>query len=138
MELTCYRDLALQREARQLPATVYNLAYTLLAKSASGVVFVPIRTMQYLAILDAEEFVFLDSQNKSWIEIAWQNFQPQQRSALDQAVPYQAVYYNASAAIAMQRLQHDFALALHALAKKETPQGAARILKFDRSKAAST
>jgi hypothetical protein len=132
MELVCYRDLAIHHETRQLAASCYNLAHILLAQSTTGVVFVPIRSMQYLAILDAEEFVFLDSLNKSWIEIAWQNFRPQQRLALDEAVPYEAFYYNDSALLTMQRLQHEFALALLALSKKQSSSSEATILKFNR------
>ena len=90
MEITCFRDAELNREGRTLPAPVYNLAKTLIARSASGIVFVPIRSMQYLAILDREEFVFVDGQHKSWIEIAWQHFRPQVRASLDEAVPYEA------------------------------------------------
>jgi len=54
----------------------YNLAFTLLSRSTTGSLFIPIRAMQYLAILDAEEFVFLDGERKCWIDIAWRNFQP--------------------------------------------------------------
>jgi hypothetical protein len=132
MEITCYRDQELARIPCSLPAAIFNLAHTLLDHSSHGVVFVPIRSMQYLAILDAEEFVFLDSLNKSWIELAWQNFHPQQRTALDEPVPYEAVHYNASAIETMKRLQHDFGLALQDLTKKEAPHGEARIIKFGR------
>lgn len=133
MELICYRDMPISHESRQLPASTYNLAQILLAQSTTGVVFVPIRSMQYLAILDADELVFLDSSNKSWIEIAWQNFNPQQRTSLDQAVPYEAIYYNQSGAAVMQRLQHELALALQALMKKNPLPSDATILKFNRN-----
>ena len=55
MEITCYRNTELQREPRQLPAKVYNTAHLLLEHSKEGVVFVPIRSMQYLAVIDHEE-----------------------------------------------------------------------------------
>lgn len=130
MEITCYRDTELRREARHLPAATYNLAHTLLAHSPSATVFVPIRSMQYLAILDHEEFVFLDSVTKNWIEISWQNFHPQQRHALDEPVAYDAVYYTPKAADIMMRLQREFYLALQQLADKERPQGMASVIKF--------
>lgn len=132
IELTCYRDAEVAREERRMPAAAYNLAITLLARSDNQCLFVPIRSMQYLAILDAEEFVFLDSLNKSWVEIAWQNFHPQERGALDDPVPYQAVHYNDEAAETMKRLQHEFGLALHELAKKDVRHGEARIIKLGR------
>lgn len=130
MEITCYRDPELSRESRFLPAATYNLAHTLLARSADGCVFVPIRAMQYLAILDAEEFVFLDGERKCWVDIAWRNFHPQSRTALDEPVPYQAVYYRPDSAQLMCRLQAELPRALHELAGKEHPDGPARVIKF--------
>lgn len=132
MELVCYRDSPLQQEPRLLPAATYNLAHTLLARSVNGVVFVPIRSMQYLAVIDREEIIFLDAANKSWVEIAWQNFRPQQRNALDQSVSYAAVFYKPAARETMQRLQVEFPPALKTLAAKDAPTTIARIIKLDR------
>lgn len=131
MEITCYRDQELQREPRHLPAATYNLAHTLLARSRAGVVFVPIRPMQFLAILDQEEIVFIDAQRRSLIDIAWQHFRPQQRSSLDEAVAYEAVYYHPAAADTMQRLQSEFARALQVLSGKDRPGEPGRILKLE-------
>jgi hypothetical protein len=130
MEITCYRNPELAREPRFLPAATYNLAHTLLARSTTGCLFVPIRAMQYLAILDAEEFVFLDGERKCWIDIAWQDFRPQVRASLDEPVPYQAVYYQPDAAQLMARLQAELPRALNDLAAKERFDGSARVLKF--------
>jgi hypothetical protein len=130
MEITCYRNPEVAREARTLPAATYNLAHTLLARSARDCLFVPIRAMQFLAIVDAEEIVFLDGNHKCWIDIAWRNFRPQQRSALDQAVCYEAVYYHATASALMPRLQAEFPRALEQLAAKQHVDGTARVLKF--------
>ncbi len=130
MEIICYRDQEANYEPRFLPATTYNLAITLLARSASGNLFVPIRAMQYLAILDAEEFVFLDGERKCWIDIAWRNFRSQARTSLDQPVEYDAVYYRHGQAAIMARLQTEFPRALQALASKAKFDGPARVIKF--------
>ncbi|SFP61214.1 hypothetical protein SAMN05216419_100933 [Nitrosomonas cryotolerans] len=130
MEITCYRDSEISRESRYLPAVTYNLAITLLARCATGHLFVPIRSMQYLAILDAEEFVFVDGERKCWIDIAWCHFQSQGRTALDQPVAYDAIYYREDQAIIMARLQREFPAALQVLAKKTVLEGPARIIKF--------
>lgn len=130
MEITCYRDREMASEPRSLPAATYNLAHTLLGRSPSGCLFVPIRAMQYLAILDAEEFVFLDGERKCWIDIAWQDFRPQVRTSLDEPVPYQAVYYQPDAAQIMARLQAELPRALNNLAAKGRLAGSARVLKF--------
>lgn len=122
MEITCYRDREVDRVPRSLPAATYNLAITLLARSPAGHLFVPIRAMQYLAILDAEEFVFLDGEHKCWIDIAWRNFRPRMRTSLDQPVGYDAVYYGHDSAAIMSRLQ--------ALSGKAKFDGPARVIKF--------
>ena len=132
MEITCYRDTELQREPRHLPAEVYNTALLLLAHSRDGVVFVPIRSMQCLAVIDHEEIIFLDSEHKNWVDIAWQNFRPQLRSTLTGPVPYEAVYYNRVANATMKRLLAEFPPALKALSAKETPSTAAHIIKLER------
>ncbi|TCS72384.1 hypothetical protein EDC61_10538 [Sulfuritortus calidifontis] len=131
MEISVYRDQALSSEARTLAAATYNLAHSLLARSPSGVVFVPIRSMQMLAIIDREEFVFLDGQYKSWVEIAWQHFQPQARCALDAPVPYQLVIYHPDGEKNLGRLLVEFPKALQALSGKQRPDGPARLLKFE-------
>lgn len=130
MEITCYRDSEVASEPRSLPAATYNLAHTLLARSPNGCLFVPIRAMQYLAILDAEEFVFLDGERKCWIDIAWQGFRPQTRTSLDEPVPYQAVYYQPDAVQIMTRLQAELPRALADLATKGRFDGSARVIKF--------
>ena len=130
MEITCYRDTELARESQFLPAATYNLAHALFSRNTSGCLFVPIRSMQYLAILDAEEFVFLDGERKCWIDIAWQNFQPQRRVSLNQPVAYEAVYYQPSSAGLMARLQTEFPRALNDLAARGRFEGSARVLKF--------
>ena len=130
MEITCYRDSEVASEPRSLPAATYNLAHTLLARSPNGCLFVPIRAMQYLAILDADEFVFLDGERKCWIDIAWQDFRPQVRTSIDDPVPYRAVYYQPDAVQLMARLQAELPRALADLAAKGRLAGPARVLKF--------
>lgn len=130
MEITVYRESPLAMESRQLPAATYNLVHGLLARSA-GVVFVPIRSMQFLAIVDAEEIVFVDHLSKQRVEIAWRGFRPQAREALDAPVPYEAVYYCSKSVELMRRLQGEFPPALAALAGKERINGPARVLKFE-------
>ena len=132
MDLTCYRDTELQREPRRLPAALYNIALLLLEHSSNGVVFVPIRSMQFLAVIDREEIIFLDAEYKSLVDIAWQNFRPQLRESLTDPVPYEAVYYSRNAEKTMGRLLAEFAPALNALSAKNAPSRAARIIKLDR------
>lgn len=131
MEITCYRNTPFASETRFLPADVYNLATTLLARDITGQLFVPIRTMQYLAIIDHEEFVFIDSERKCWVDIAWRHFKPQARCSLEEPVQYEAVYYRLESIDWMRRLHSEFPLALreHAAKLKKT-SAPAKVLKF--------
>lgn len=126
-----YRPDELARETRSLPADTYNLAHTLLTQAAEPCIFVPIRSMQYLAVLDREEFIFVDREGGRCIEIAWQSFDPRGRTALTDPVPYQAVFYDPKAPDTMKRLQGDFNRALHELAAKRHPHVMARIIRLN-------
>jgi alpha-D-ribose 1-methylphosphonate 5-triphosphate synthase subunit PhnH len=130
VEITCYRNQEVKREPRQLPAATYNIALTLLARSTTGNLFIPIRAMQFLAIMDAEELIFLDGERKCWIDIAWRKFHPQARTSIDEPVEYEAVYYTETAEKLMSRLQAELPRALQELAKKSTVEGPAKVLKF--------
>lgn len=131
MEITIHRDPPLASAARQLPAATYNLMHGLLARSR-GPLFVPLRAMQFLAIVDAEEVVFIDHLRKDAAVVAWQGFRPQDRGGLDDPVAYRALYYRDDGAALMGRLQGEFARALAAQAGKERPDGPARVLGFGR------
>jgi hypothetical protein len=131
-EETFYRPAELRRETRLLPAETYNLAHVLLARAAQGCLFVPIRSMQYLAVLDREEFIFVDREGRRAIEIAWQRFRPGERTALDVPVAYEAVYYTAGAPETMRRLQGEFLKALHGLEGREPVRAGARVIPLER------
>ncbi|MCO6428688.1 hypothetical protein [Nitrosomonas communis] len=133
MEITCYRDPEISRESRFLSANTYNLACQLLARCTTEHLFVPIRSMQYLAILDKKEFVFIDGDRKCWIDIAWLDFHPQDRTKLNEPVAYEVVYYKENQVDVMLRLQKEFPKALQLLAGKQAPKTPARVIKFPAS-----
>lgn len=128
VEETFYRPPELSREARTLPAETYNLAHVLLKRAAAGCLFVPLRRMQFLAVLDAEEFIFVDREGRRMIGLAWQRFAPQARQALDQPVAYEAVYYMPEGAELMRRIQGEFYKALRELEQKSPQGGRARVI----------
>jgi hypothetical protein len=127
MEEHFYREEEIARKPGLLSAETYNLAHTLLAR-AGKCLFVPIRSLQYMAVLDAEEFIFVDSQNKAWVELAWQHFRPQTRASLDEPVPFEVVHYLPQAAETMRRLPSEFHQALRLLADRQKPVVPATIL----------
>ena len=129
MEERFYREQEIARLPEFLPAATYNLAHTLLAR-AGRCLFVPIRSMQYMAVLDLEEFIFVDSQNRAWVELAWQRFRPQARASLDERVPFEVVHYLPQAAQTMKRLPMAFYLALQELADRQKPKTSASVLEL--------
>lgn len=121
MRETFYRGPALARSRRSMPGQTYNVTRILLARAGAGHVFVPIRSMQYLAIVEAQEFNFVHREGRREIEISWQDFAPGAREALDAPVPYDAVFHHEGASATMQRLQAEFQKALALAAERSAP-----------------
>ncbi len=53
----------------------------------------PTRSMPFMAVLEAEKFIFVGNQNKARVELAWQHFRPQAQTTLDERVPFDQVHY---------------------------------------------
>lgn len=115
----------------RVPAVLYNRARLLLRASPSGCVFVPIRSMQYLAIIDDEEFIFVDGlggyriqdgEGGRLIQLAWRDLKPQQREGLAASVACQIEFYATSGEVVMNRLIPAFSEALMAMEKGRRDQ----------------
>ncbi len=119
----------------RLPASIYNRMRLILRRCERDCVFVPIRSMQYQAVIDEEEVIFVDGLGPRMVEIAWQDFRPQDRSALDEPVPYQIVVYHEKAQDTLRRLQAEFGAALRQLEQRlESGRGSTReaqVIGFD-------
>lgn len=126
------RGEVLERETLALPAATYNLTRILLAASNTGCVFVPIRSMQFLAVVDQEEIIFVDSAFKRWVAVAWTYFKPQARTALDEPVAYAAMFYIPNGRETQRRLQMDFHAALVLLSERRQPTEEAHVLPLTR------
>lgn len=130
MELTLYREEPILRETRHLPADVYNLAHLLLARSGRPCTFVPIRSMQYLAVIDHEEIVFVDRERPALVQLAWLSFQRRERNALDERIEFEAAFYTQDSLQLMARLMSEFPPAMQAMAGKERIEEPAAVLPF--------
>ncbi len=130
MELSLYRGAEILRQGRTLPAALYNLLHTLLARQKDGCLFVPIRSMQYLAVVDREEVVFVDGHAKHLIDVAWCAFRPRARTALEDPVPFDVVVYTEAGQSVLARLQAEFTGALAALERKQPAARGAKVLEF--------
>ncbi len=132
----------LGRKASHLPADIYNLARTLLARSEFSCVFVPIRSLQFLGVITENEIVFVDSlayaynQNEGGrlITIAWKFGNTNDRKSLNEPVNFDVVYYDSGSSEIQNRLIGDFREALKLLDERyresALPSGGARILKL--------
>jgi hypothetical protein len=129
---TFYRGAELVRMPSAMPARTYNLTRILLARSRDSFVFVPIRSMQYLAIVEANEFNFLHAEARPNIEISWQDFASSGRASLEDPVPYTAVHHAAGAAVTMVRLQAEFLRAMQLAAARSAPADTGVVLELKR------
>jgi len=133
MQLSFERGDEIAREARQLPAGHYNKIRLLYSRNDGRPLFVPLRGMQYLAIVDREEVVFVDGQGPRAIEVSWQEFRPNEREDLRDPVNYTCIYYHDKGVPAMSRLQGEFLKALGLLeARQPKTAGQATVTRIDR------
>ena len=115
---TFFRDEPIEARELTLPARTYNLAHVALQRSGRDCLFVPIRSMQFMAVIDAEEIIFVDIEAKHLVEVAWTHFRPQARAALDAPVPYRVEIYLDKGRESARRLQGEFAKALEEMEKR--------------------
>jgi hypothetical protein len=125
MELSFERGSEIGRENRRLPAEYYRKILLLFSRSHKKSLFVPIRSMQYLAIVDPEEVVFVDGQGPRIIELAWRDFHPGERDDLRAPVTYSCIYYEQKGMKIMGRLQGEFLKALDQLEHRQPRTDAA-------------
>ena len=143
---TFFRPDEVSRHSWLMLADVYNRCHLLLAGSETGCVFVPIRSMQYVAVIDAEEIVFVDGQGGYVVSggdggrpiaLAWQFPESRQRESLSEALRCEVVHYQRGLTDIQRRLVGEFARALHAVEKKyrerSIPAQGARILPLNRA-----
>jgi hypothetical protein len=142
-----FRPPEVARQSSALPAELYNTAQRLLGRSRSGCVFVPIRSMQYIGVIDRGEVVFVDSQAYAYqgeqggrlILLAWQARPAPGRASLAEPVACDVVFYEPGLAEVQRRLVGEFGRALQDLERRyrdaELPAQGARILPFERRSA---
>lgn len=137
---TFFLPIEVERKSWSVPAAIYNLYRSLLSRSATGHVFVPIRNMQYLAVMDKNEVIFVDSlsyavskdQGGRLILIAWQFPHSHDRASLADAMPCDVVFYERKNNDVQLRLIAEFRQALETLDQRyrdqELPAKGAKIL----------
>ena len=121
----------IQRETTRIPAQLYNRCRLLLSRCAEPYIFVPIRSMQYLAVIDADEVIFIDSQSYAvrkeeggrFIMISWRFATAGSRTALHEPVSAEVLYHHPSALELRNRMLGEFDKALIELETRSRDQG---------------
>ena len=113
----------IERSDWSISADIYNLYRSLLIRNNDKHVFVPIRSMQFNALLDRNEILFIDSQSYAvssetggrMILIAWQFAESLQRESLNNPVPCELVFYEQKNNTTQLRLVSEFKQAMELL-----------------------
>jgi len=129
---TFFRPREVERRPSSLPASIYNPLQLLLARSETDCVFVPIRSMQYQAVVERQEVIFVDSQGYAQqdgeggrlIRLAWQPTLAGPRDSLDRPVPFDLVLYFPDLKETQWRLLSEIQPALRQMLERQRPSGA--------------
>jgi len=139
---TFFLPAEVSRARVTLSAETYNLCRLLLARGTKGYFFVPIRSMQYLAIITNHEILFVDSQDYAVkdgeggrvIVLSWQTQSTGQRSSLDEPVPIEVIYYKQGTEGVQLRLMSEFPRAMKDIQQRKAgmqdSMHAARVIPF--------
>lgn len=136
-------DTEFARETSAISAGLHNRLRLLLGRAArpGGSLFVPIRSMQYLAVVEHEEIVFVDAlggyahqdgEGGRLIRLAWRPSLG--RESLSAPVPCEMIYYFSGSKEIQKRLMTDIGPALQRMLERQSAAGSAawegRVLPF--------
>ena len=129
---TFFRPPALLREPLTIPAGLYNRCRLLHTRSELPHLFVPIRSMQFLAVIDREETIFVDNQGGYAVQdgvggrlivLAWQFTLAQARASLNAPMEMELVHYREGGRELHRRIMSEFPPALEHLSEKLAEPG---------------
>lgn len=120
----------IRRETTRIPAQLYNRCRLLLSRCAQPHIFVPIRNMQYLAVIDADEVIFVDShayavrdgEGGRIIMLSWRFAAATSRTSLHEPVSLEVLYHHPKALELRNRLVVEFDKALAELETRSHDQ----------------
>jgi hypothetical protein len=129
---TFFRPEEVDRSQINLSAELFNRCRLLLSRCESEHLFVPIRSMQYQAVIDREEAIFVDNlggyairdgEGGRLIVLAWVFGQRTERDSLSAPVSIERIAYNDQAVEIHRRLMSEFPKALERLEEKVRESG---------------
>ena len=100
-----------------LPASVYNALQLLLRRHDGDSMFIPIRSMQFQAVVGRTEILFVDSnggyahqdgEGGRLVRLAWRPAPPEERDSLAAPVPCEIIHYFPNLKETQMRLMSEF------------------------------
>jgi hypothetical protein len=128
---TFFRPREHARESSALPAIVFNNLRLALNKSGGESLFIPIRSMQFQAIVERDEIIFVDNhggyahqdgEGGRLICLAWQPAPARERESLDDPVLCEIVYYFPKLKDVHRRLISEFPPVLEKILQRRREQ----------------
>jgi hypothetical protein len=132
-----FRPEEVGRETSSIRADLYSNCRKALTRSITDCAFVPVRSMQLLAVVTLDEIVFVDNLNYAvhggqggrLIMLAWDLSQSGLRNSLEAPVPLEIVHFHKNSADLHARLMSEFLPALQTLEEYErVDHGVAEII----------
>ena len=128
---TFFRLDEVARERLSIPASLYNRCRLMLTRCQYEHVFVPVRPMQILAVIDEEEIIFVDNQAYAvsdgeggrLIMLAWLYRHAERGDDLNGPMPIELVCYHDSARDLHSRLIGEFSKALDLVERRYKERG---------------
>ena len=128
---TFFRPDEFARERLSIPAVLYNRCRLMLARCHYEHIFVPVRAMQMLAVIDEEEIIFVDKEAYAvrdgeggrLIMLAWEFRHDQRGDDLSEPAPIELVYFHDSARELHGRLVGEFTKALELMEQRYKEHG---------------
>jgi hypothetical protein len=120
-----FRPEEIEREASTIRADLFNRCRRALTCSVTDCAFVPVRSMQLLAVITRDEVVFVDCLNYAvrdgrggrLIMLAWDLSKVGQRDSLAAPVPVEIIYFHENTRDLHARLMSEFPPALDTFEK---------------------
>jgi len=121
---------AFSTQLSAINSAAYNLAHILLNRTESDYVLVPVRSMQYLAVIDGNDFWFVDSQayavNQNeggrMITVSWHTDSASERTSLGQNIPLKVIFYARDMQQIQTRLTGEFYQAMQQMDQRYRDQ----------------
>lgn len=129
---TFFRPDVIERTSLNIPAQLFNRCRLMLNRCSTEHLFVPIRAMQFLAVVDDEEIIFVDhyggyavrdGEGGKIIKLSWTLDIDAERDSLVAPIPIELVSYVPESRDLHTRLMYELPRALDRLEEKVRESG---------------